>query len=94
MPHDNIKPGQHPVTQDIPLPGFYPCLTLQLNVTTYAAISDGKWVLTVRDPMGQIEVMRGHHEAHDDHAFDHDKLLEAIDQALKSMHYMHRGNNE
>lgn len=51
---------QHGVTQDIPLPGFYPCLTLQLNVTRYQSEKAGRFVLVLREPSTHIEVQRSH----------------------------------
>lgn len=43
---------------DLPLPGNYPCLTLQLNVTRYASQQLGRYVIVVRDPNSDIEVAR------------------------------------
>nr|CRY96640.1 hypothetical protein [uncultured prokaryote] len=48
----------HQITIDQPLPGFYPCLTLQLNVTRYASGSVGRFVLVVREPSAGIEIRR------------------------------------
>ncbi len=93
MPRDNIKPGQLPVTQDMPLPGFYNCLTLQLNVTTYACSTAGKWVLTVRDPDGHHEVLRAHHNAEDSIELDYAECIRTVEQALRSMIYLHTGVN-
>lgn len=50
--------GQHPVTYDQPLPGFYPCLTLQLNVTRYASEKVARMVLVVREPSDNVECFR------------------------------------
>lgn len=55
---DPVRQRQHPVTQDIPLPGNYPCLTLQLNATFYQATDQIRWVLVVREPSDQYEVVR------------------------------------
>lgn len=93
MPRDNIIPGQHPIVQDMALPGFYPCLTLQLNLTTYACSTAGKWVLTVRDPNGQFEVMRAHRNPEDSIELDYKDLLDTLQQALASMIYLHTGTN-
>lgn len=48
----------HPVTLDAPLPGFYPCLTMQLNITRYSSGGLGRMVLVVREPSDGIEVHR------------------------------------
>lgn len=44
--------------QDLPLPGFYPCLTWQLNVTVHQQSGLGKFVSVVREPNDHIEVVR------------------------------------
>lgn len=46
------------VLQDLPLPGHYQCLTLQLNVTRYQATRFGRWTLSVREPVDNFEVYR------------------------------------
>ena len=43
---------------ETPLPGFYPCLTLQVNITRYASQQMGRMVLVVRDPQADMEVLR------------------------------------
>lgn len=48
----------HPVTQDIPLPGHYQCLTLQTNLTIYPPTAMARFVTVVREPNDQIEIVR------------------------------------
>lgn len=43
---------------DLPLPGFYPCLTWQLNFTVHQATGLAKWVGVMREPNDHIEVIR------------------------------------
>ena len=57
-PNGHKMARRHAVTYDIPMPGHYPCLTLQLNVTRYAADRVGKLVLVVREPSAGVEVHR------------------------------------
>ncbi len=43
---------------ELPLPGNYPCITLQLNVTRYAGGGMGRMVLCLRDPATGAELDR------------------------------------
>jgi len=79
--------GQHPVTYDQPLPGHYPILTLQLNITRYQDQGLGKMVLVVREPSSQIECFRSFIELQ-----PWEELDEALDahvtSAVKRMVYL------
>jgi hypothetical protein len=50
--------GVFAALQDLPLPGHYPCLTLQLNATLYPGIGEVKYVLVLREPVAQLELGR------------------------------------
>lgn len=57
-----MKHNQHASPRglvDIPLPGHFPCLTWQLNVTLHPSSRLIKFVSVVREPIAQIEVARG-----------------------------------
>lgn len=43
---------------DIPLPGSFEVLTLQLNATLYPRSRDLKFVAVLRDPISQLEIGR------------------------------------
>ncbi len=47
---------------DLPLPGFYPCLTWQLNVTVHQPTGLAKYVSVIREPNDHIEVLRDFHD--------------------------------
>lgn len=47
---------------DLPLPGFYPCLTWQLNVTVHQHSGLAKYVSVIREPNDHIEVLRDFHD--------------------------------
>lgn len=42
----------------LPLPGIYPCLTWQLNVTVHQATGLGKIVSVIREPSDHVEIAR------------------------------------
>lgn len=46
----------------LPMPGIYPCLTWQLNVTLHQASGMGKMVSVIREPSDHIEIARASHE--------------------------------
>lgn len=48
----------HPIAQDLPLPGHYPCLTAQLNLTRYTATGLCRMILSIREPNDHLEVYR------------------------------------
>jgi hypothetical protein len=93
MTIDQPEPHQHPVTQDIPLPGNYPCLTLQLNLTRYAAAKSVRWILTVREPQEGIEVVRKHVGTCTDTAAVASSLMDTIVQAICDMRYLQEDHN-
>lgn len=82
---------QHPVTQDMPLPGHYPCLTLQLNVTRYQATGLQRWVLVVREPSVGLELTRTSQDVSPDANEARQDLVVAIEQALANMRWMQLG---
>jgi hypothetical protein len=43
---------------DIPLPGSFDVLTVQINATLYPKAQTGKYVAVLRDPIAQIEIQR------------------------------------
>jgi hypothetical protein len=43
---------------DIPLPGSFDVLTMQLNATLYPRAQTGKYVVILRDPVEQLEIAR------------------------------------
>lgn len=43
---------------EIPLPGSFEVLTLQLNATVYPRARTGKFVVILRDPIEQLEIVR------------------------------------
>jgi len=45
---------------EIPLPGHYPTLTMQLNVTLYQSAAVGRLVCILREPSDGVEVRREH----------------------------------
>lgn len=49
---------ERPDLVDIPLPGFYPCLTWQMNVTWHQSQGLVKYVSVIREPNDHIEVRR------------------------------------
>lgn len=84
---------QHPITRDTPLPGFYPCLTLQLNVTRYQSGGMGRMVLVVREPSAGHEV---HRAFIDTVAWEQvaAKACHELFEALSSMVWMQEGLND
>lgn len=46
----------------LPLPGNYPCITMQMNVTYHPGQGLGKFVAVLREPSEQIELARTFHE--------------------------------
>jgi len=82
---------QHPVTVDMPLPGNYPCLTAQLNITRYAAQGLGRFVMTVREPTLGIEVNREFMDT-DTWPAIHQCVLIAVAQCLANMRFLQDGH--
>lgn len=79
--------GQVAAGVEIPLPGHYPCLTLQLNVTCYQSAKVGRMVAIVREPSDHIEVRRVHADA-----LSPDELaqvvVEGVEGLLADMRYL------
>lgn len=94
MTTEQPRGHQHPVTQDIPLPGHYPCLTMQLNVTRYQSAGTLRWVLTVREPTLGFETSRAHAGALHDTTAARGDLLGAIEQALANMRWMQAADTD
>jgi hypothetical protein len=83
---------QHPITRDTPLPGFYPCLTLQLNLTRYQSGRLARMVLVVREPSSSLEVHRAFRDLGEWEATVLDTQM-AVREALTSMAWMQDGLN-
>lgn len=92
MSNRNTTHAQHPITQDIPLPGNYPCLTLQLNVTRYASGGLGRYVCVLREPSDGLEISRSFGAAHEWPQVAQE-ALSVIEQALANMVYLQLGDN-
>lgn len=75
----------------MPLPGFYPCLTLQLNVTMHQSTQLGKFVLVVREPNDHIEIARTFQDL-ESLGTTIESAKTALDLALVDMIYM-QGNS-
>lgn len=86
------KRPDHSITQDIPLPGFYPCLTLQLNVTRYQSSGLGRFVMVVREPSEGVEIRRVFLDAT---AWDMtaQRVRETIAQMLVDLVWLQTGTN-
>lgn len=93
MSNDLPRVRLHPVTQDMPLPGNYPCLTLQLNLTTYAPSALHRWILTVREPTLGIEVWRSSVDTTELTPEALKALATCIDQAVANMGWLQHGAN-
>lgn len=93
MPDHHPHPLQHPITQDMPLPGHYPCLTLQLNVTRYASPETMRFVVTVREPTERIETWRAHADTCDWGVDTVDELCIVLRQALVNMEWLQLGKS-
>jgi len=81
----------HPVTQNVPLPGHYGVLTMQLNVTRYHPAGTVRWVLVVREPAEQFEVARTFGELTEDSAATDAAIANAVMDAITAMLYMQTG---
>lgn len=60
MPDNPNQPAVNGRWPDLPLPGFYPVLTWQLNATITQSSGMGKFVSIVREPVDQREIYRTH----------------------------------
>lgn len=80
------------VGADIPLPGNYPCLTLQLNVTVYQGADTIRWTLTVREPTEQWEVTRRVVDTEQFGPHTVDALLLGLREAVTEARWLQQGN--
>jgi len=87
---DHARP--HPIAQDIPLPGHYPCLTLQLNVTRYQSQGLVRATLIVREPSGHLELRRVIFDSQEDAESFSAAVALAVDGALAEMRWMQGGS--
>lgn len=60
MDRPDHQPAVNGTYPNLPMPGFYPVLTLQANLTVNRKSELGKFVVIVREPMDQLEVYRTH----------------------------------
>ena len=87
-------PLVHGSMRDIPLPGHYKCLTLQLNVTRYQSPGSWRMVMVTREPTDQVEVRRDFTET-DEWGLDSiDRICLALRQALLDVVYLQTGRND
>lgn len=89
------KPGprQHPITRDMPLPGHYGVLTMQLNLTRYHPAGTVRWTLIVREPTDQLEVSRVVCEVTEDTEQLTQVMLDAVSGAVTEMLWLQTGRN-
>lgn len=91
MTQDKTTAPQHPITTDMPLPGFYPCLTLQLNLTRYQAAESFRWVAIVREPSEQVECIRRFADTADWGVDTVDMMCNQLRQVLTEMVWLQAG---
>lgn len=58
MTDNTRRSAQRGALIDIPLPGSFDVLTVQINATLYPKAKTGKYVAVLRDPIAQIEIER------------------------------------
>lgn len=85
------RPGQHPAVKDTPLPGNYPCLTLQLNITRYQSTGAYRLVLVTREPNDHVEVERVADEGFMLSKDEREAVMSVLHSALGTMIYMQGG---
>lgn len=86
-------PPQHGITQDIPLPGNYGVLTLQLNVTRYHPAGTIRWTAILREPVNGLEIQREIQEVADETDALDAKLLGVLEQMMTNMLWLQTGRN-
>lgn len=88
--HEQKTATPHQITLDQPLPGFYPCITMQLNVTRYASGKLGRFVLVLREPSSGLELRR---EFAETGVFDvlAPEVVSQVESAMKAMVYLQDG---
>lgn len=84
------RPGAHPAIYDQRLPGHYPCLTMQLNLTVYQASEVARMVLVVREPSDQVECFREHFNQMP-MGQARELVLEHVASAMNRMQYLQHG---
>lgn len=60
MSNHHTQPAVGGNWPNLPLPGFYPVLTWQMNATITQKTGMGKFVSIIREPLDQVEVYRYH----------------------------------
>ena len=70
--------------QRIPLPGLYPVLTWQLNLTVHKATGLAKFVSVIREPNDRVELSRSFAEL-DEWIWVHQEAREACELAIVDM---------
>jgi hypothetical protein len=55
---NHVPSRRPPALANLPLPGHYQAITVQLNATYYPPQDCWKWVLVAREPHEQIELAR------------------------------------
>jgi hypothetical protein len=90
MPRTPLRQAE-PRIQDVPLPGLIECVTLQVNATLYRAGRTCRWVVILRDPLGNVELDRLMGTLQPDTPAAHMVLLEDLSAALASAEYQLHG---
>lgn len=73
--------------EDLPLPGFYPVVTLQFNATLHTGTGLAKWVLCLREPTSQVEIAR-RGRGLENGLSQLSAMDEAVQTALRQMYYL------
>lgn len=76
--------------RDLPLPGFYPCLTWQLNVTLHTQQMASKWVSVLREPTDHVEIRRSFGSL-GDWVPSREGILHHVSRSLADMDYLAGG---
>lgn len=72
---------------NLPLPGMYPVLTAQINITCHPKTGLSKWVCILREPMDQLEIVRVHQDLDDWHA-TRSGLVRHLADLIASLEYL------
>lgn len=78
---------------DMPLPGHYDVITLQLNYTRYQAAATSKAILVLREPVGGIELDRWVLDLAPDSDQSDAELVEGLLEAITKTLYLQSGMN-
>lgn len=76
---------------DMPLPGHYDVITLQLNYTRYQAAGTSKAILVLREPVGGIELDRWVLDLAPDSDQSDAELVEGLLEAITKTLYLQSG---